>query len=69
MNDTVWVDDFVTDLIQQLDGKVNSTTISEGRALFYCAARMLSAYNELFAMKWEDVVLAEERIKEQEVIT
>ncbi len=62
----VWVDSFVTDLIQQLEEKVKRTTISEGRALLYCAARMLSAYNELFAMKWQDVVLAEERIKEKE---
>ena len=67
MADTIWVDDFVTDLIQQLEGKVKTATVND-RALFYCAARMLSAYNELFAMKWEDVVLAEERIKEREAI-
>lgn len=63
----VWVDSFVTDLIQQLEGKVKAATVND-RALFYCAARMLTAYNELFAMKWEDVVLAEERIKEREAI-
>ena len=68
MADTIWVDDFVTDLIQQLEGKVKTATVND-RAPLYCAARMLSAYNELFAMKWEDVVLAEERIKEREAIT
>lgn len=60
----IWVDDFVTDLIQQLDGKVKTATVND-RALFYCASRMLKAYNELFAMTWNDVVLAEERIKER----
>lgn len=67
MADTVWVDDFVADLIQQLDGKVKTATVND-RALFYCASRMLRAYNELFAMKWTDVAEAEERIKEREAI-
>lgn len=62
MHDTVWVDDFVADLAQQLDGKIREAT-PEDRALFYCASRMLKAYNELFAMTWNDVAEAEERIK------
>ena len=61
----VWVDDFVADLAQQREGKVKTATVND-RAMFYCASRMLKAYNELFAMTWTDVAEAEERIKEKE---
>lgn len=62
-----WLDDFVTDLVTQLEERTK-TAAPDDRGLIYSAARLLRAYNELFAMTWTDVAMAEERIREREVV-
>ena len=62
-----WLDDFVTDLVTQLEERTK-TSAPDDRGMIYSAARLLRAYNELFAMTWNDVTMAEERIREREAI-
>ena len=61
-----YLDDFIANLDDQIDAKVKSAK-SEDRTIFYNAAILLRAFNELFAIRWSDVALAEERIKDPEV--
>lgn len=59
-----YLDEFIVDLADKLDAKVKRAE-AEDRTLFYNASRLLRAFNELFAIRWSDVALAEARIKDR----
>lgn len=59
------VEEFVELLVKELNAQVK--TNPDNRSLLYNAARMLNVFNELFAMTWRDVEIAEERIRDPEV--
>lgn len=61
-----YLDEFIFDLADKLDAKAKRAE-AEDRTLFYNASRLLRAFNELFAIRWSDVSLAEARIKDPEV--
>ena len=59
---------YLNDYIQELCEKLEKEAIDnpENKEVHYTAAKLLRAFNELFAVTWQDVEYAEEMRKDRE---
>ena len=60
------VECFVKDLVEDLAAEAKTNPDAAKRTMFYNASRLLTAYNELFYMNWQDVEDAEYQIRARE---